>query len=282
MKTEIRLGGLCAAITQDGAELLSVVYNGKERSYQGSLWPKHAPVLFPFAGPCTMRIDDKVYQTARHGFARENVFDIAKQSEESITLTLREDEKSLTRYPYPFLFEITYQIEDPNKLIIKDRIVNTGKEAMPFSYGGHDSFSLEDDVENYELVTEKKERFEALLQDEPGYLTGEKLFVTEGDVIDLDSPVLKNGLSMVLGGIESRKVVLRHKKTKKNIVSMEWKDEENLVLWHPGKERMICIEPWLNLPDPVGDEADFREKKGIVLLKPGEEKTIQKTITYFD
>ena len=45
---------------------------------------------------------------------------------------------------------------------------------------------------------------------------------------------------------------------------------------------MICIEPWLNLPDPVGDETDFREKKGIVLLKPGEEKTIQKTITYFD
>ena len=122
-------------------------------------------------------------------------------------------------------------------------------------------------MENYELVTEKKERFEALLQDEPGYLTGEKLFVTKGDIIDLDSPVLKNGLSMVLGGIESRKVVLRHKKTKKNIVSMEWKDEENLVLWHPGKERMICIEPWLNLPDPVGDEADFREKKGIEAVR---------------
>ena len=44
------------SIDELGAELSSIIKDGRERLWQGEngLWNKHAPILFPFAGLCRM------------------------------------------------------------------------------------------------------------------------------------------------------------------------------------------------------------------------------------
>ena len=66
------------SIDELGAELSSIIKDGRERLWQGEngLWNKHAPILFPFAGLCRMRVDGKFYQEKRHGFAREMKFTV--------------------------------------------------------------------------------------------------------------------------------------------------------------------------------------------------------------
>ena len=45
---------------------------------------------------------------------------------------------------------------------------------------------------------------------------------------------------------------------------------------------MICIEPWLNLTDPVGEELiEFKDKYGVINLMPGEEKVLVRENFYF-
>lgn len=75
----ISSGGLTAKINSMGAELCSLVKNGKEYIWQaGEAWNRHAPILFPFI--CSPK--DKTYvaggktykMNANHGFARDMEF----------------------------------------------------------------------------------------------------------------------------------------------------------------------------------------------------------------
>ena len=79
-------------------------------------------------------------------------------------------------------------------------IKNTGNQIMPFSYGGHDSFALTKPVEDHYLLFEKEEEFTALLQEEDGALNGKTMSFGRGTKLDLDNPLLKDDLSLLLKG----------------------------------------------------------------------------------
>ena len=53
----------------------------------------------------------------------------------------------------------------------------------------------------------------------------------------------------------------------------------HLLLWRPEGANMICIEPWLTLPDHVGEMKEFYEKE-VVLLKRGESAHFEQKIYY--
>lgn len=270
------------SIDELGAELSSIIKDGRERLWQGEngLWNKHAPILFPFAGLCRMRIDGKFYQEKRHGFAREMKFTVIDKKANSITLGLQDTPETLLRYPFHFLFQVEYRIEEGIKMVYT--IKNTGNQIMPFSYGGHDSFALTKPVEDHYLLFEKEEEFTALLQEEDGALNGKTMSFGRGTKLDLDNPLLKDDLSLLLKGIQSRYVTLVEKETNQKVCATSFEGINNLVLWHPGKSKMICIEPWLNLTDPVGEELiEFKDKYGVINLMPGEEKVLVRENFYF-
>ena len=54
-------GTLKCKVSDLGAELVSVVHNGKERLWQNENggWSGHAPILFPHCGKCTVNVDIK-------------------------------------------------------------------------------------------------------------------------------------------------------------------------------------------------------------------------------
>ena len=78
-------------VSSVGAELISVVHNGKERLWQNDNggWSGHAPILFPFAGSCAMVVDGVEYPVPKHGFARKSEFAcISSTDTESFSLIM--------------------------------------------------------------------------------------------------------------------------------------------------------------------------------------------------
>ena len=73
---EIAADGVCAAIRDAGAELVSLRdAAGEELLWQGGHeWPRQAPVLFPIVGKLAgnvLRDSGKTYTLGQHGFARD-------------------------------------------------------------------------------------------------------------------------------------------------------------------------------------------------------------------
>lgn len=278
----VRCGNLEITATALGAELISVKHKGKERLWQNENggWSGHAPVLFPVCGACEVRVDGKAYSCPRHGFATVSKFTLVEQTENSLKYRLVSGAKSKKEYPFDFVFDVCYEIE-VNEIKITYEVYNPQDKDLYFSCGGHDSFALEKGLENYELQFEKDEEFESKLVDRNGYLTDRSKLLETGKTLDLTTDLLKDSNSICLDKLNSRCVTLREKATGKEIVKVSFPDSEKLVLWRPDKAKMLCIEPWQNLPDTKGKNAEFKDKDGVIKVAPFGKKAITRTIRYY-
>ena len=45
---------------------------------------------------------------------------------------------------------------------------------------------------------------------------------------------------------------------------------------------MICLEPWLNLPDTMGERKEFSRKTGVVCVSPKGKRIFRRKITYYE
>lgn len=278
----VRSGNLEITATELGAELIRVKHNGKERLWQNENggWSGHAPVLFPVCGACEVRINGNVHDCPRHGFALNSKFMLVDQTENSLKYRLVSSLNSKEIYPYAFIFEVGYEIEE-NGLKITYEVYNPQDKDLYFSCGGHDSFTLDKGLENYELQFEKEEEFASKLVDRNGYLTGRSKLLGTGKTLDLTTDLLRNSNSICLDKLNSRSVTLREKITCKEVVKVTFPDSEKLVLWHPNGSKMLCIEPWQNLPDIKGEDAEFKDKDGVIRVVPFGKKAITRTIRYY-
>lgn len=271
-------------VAERGAEIVSVKYAGKEREWQNENggWSGHAPVLFPVCGAYAVRVNGRDYPCPRHGFAMNRVFTLVEKAEDRLRFRLCSDEESKKLYPFDFSFDVEYRISD-DKLCVAYEVKNEGESDLYFSCGGHDSFALAAEPKNYELEFEKEEVFESLLVNEAGYLTGETRFLSAGKILDLDSSLLDFGSSICLDKLRSGKVLLREKGTHRKIVQVIFPQSEKLVLWRPHGAKMLCIEPWQNLPDRAsGEDAEFSAKDGVIKVPPHGSERVIRTVKYYD
>lgn len=281
MTTTIQKDNLAITVAEWGAELISVKYRGKERLWQNENggWSGHAPVLFPVCGACEVRVDGKAYACPRHGFAMGQKFTLAERRENGLKYRLCSNESTQALYPYDFILEIFYEIVG-DELKICYEVYNPSEKELYFSCGGHDSFSLESEPEHYDLVFEKEEEFASELVTQDGYLTGESRALGVGKILDLQTDLLADGNSICLNHLRSRGVLLREKGTGKRVVEVRFPETEKLVLWRPHGAKMLCIEPWQNLPDEVGCTQEFPQKDGIIKVMPAGKTRITRTIKY--
>lgn len=282
MMERLQNGNLEIGVSEEGAELTSVRHKGIERLWQNENggWAGHAPVLFPVCGACEVRVDGKIFACPRHGFAMKSRFDLVGRTDRSVRFRLSSDEGTKALYPYDFIFETEYKIEG-DELEITYEIFNPQEKKLYFSCGGHDSFRLDGEPFGYELAFERDEKFESLLVDERGYLTGGIRPLGEGKILDLSTDLLEQGNSICLDRLGSGWVILREKGTGKKIVKVEFPDSEKLVLWRPHGAKMLCIEPWQNLPDLAGEEAEFPQKKGVIAVEGFGKARVTRKITYY-
>lgn len=268
------------AVDSFGAELNSIKKYGKEllwQNYDGS-WNGHSPFMFPFCGHCTVKIDGKVYPAPAHGFARNFEFDYVSQTEKELVLRLSSSEITKELYPYDFSLTVRYYVRGCS-LYLEYTVENNGDGEMYYGCGGHESFNIDGELSEYHIEFEKEEKLHRLFHDEDGYLTGKaETYLPSKYLFFKDVPV-DNSETLIFKGIKSTWCKLV-KNTGDTVAKTYFKGFSNILFWRPDGAAVICMEPWTNLPDIIGEQTDFREKTGIFALAAGKKSIITRKITY--
>ena len=82
---------LTIQVSPHGAELCSIVANGKEYLWQAdpAFWKRHSPVLFPIVGSVwenEYRNEGIPYTLTQHGFARDMEFTLISEKDSRVIL----------------------------------------------------------------------------------------------------------------------------------------------------------------------------------------------------
>ncbi len=269
-------------VAAKGAELVSVLHNGKERLWQNDngSWDGHAPILFPYGGNCAVVESGVRYPCPFHGCLKQMTFSVFEKTAEGITLVARSNGETKAVYPHDFSLFITYMVVG-NCLKVTYKAVNEGVDVMYAAFCCHESYALDEDVEAYEAVFEKEERFLSLYTKvNDGRLTGEAKDCGTGNVLALERDLVEN--SVVLANLNSRSLTLRKCHGGNAVVKVTFPDFSNLLFWKPEGSRMVCIEPWQNLPDDLDAELqEISKKSGLTKIGPGETLVSRHDIEYF-
>ena len=272
---------LSVTVSDLGAELQSVCLDGVERLWQGdpAVWNGRSPILFPFVG----RIKNGDYTFGRkaysapspHGFARKSIFSVAEQTETSLTLRLVSSEETKELYPFDFLFDVTYSIEE-NRLVQSFRVKNTGDQPMYYAYGGHPGFILPPDGTEfsdwYLEFAEGEELNQALLDGMFMSQTVAPCPYAKGNKIPLYHAMFDHD-AFILTGLKNKVFAIKSDKSPHRILA-DCSDFDYVAFWQAVKSnaKYLCIEPWNGLPSDSKAPEDLTIKRDMRILPPdGEE-----------
>lgn len=261
-----------------GAELTSIIINGREYLWQGdsTFWGRRAPILFPIVGRLVddkFRLDGHEYTMKQHGFARDAKF---AQSEGRYVLA----ENGRDNYPYAYELYVKYMI-DGNMLTCNWQVKNRGDDTLHFQIGAHPAFLLpdydvKDAIHGYIQCYDKINNivspliFSTLVNglrvhyDKPKCLLNENGFLALTNTTFADNAIL----------IEANQVaiVALFDKHGKRVLTVSCPQADAFGLWAPNKSGcpFVCIEPWCGIADEVGFNGDISERDCIHSLEPGD------------
>lgn len=266
-----------------GGELVSVKKGGKERLWQNENggWSGHAPILFPVCGDCNMIVRGQKYPIKKHGFARDTEFSLIGMGKDEITMGFSSNESTKAVYPFDFEFRVTYRL-DGAKLTIEYEVVNPDKRIAYIACGCHESYQLDGEIGEYEAVFNKTEKFDSYVHSpELAALTGEVLNFGESDRIAFPQEFMETDC-LILKNLNSTEVTLQ-KIGGEKVAKLTFDGFKNFLFWHPAGSRMVCMEPWHNLPDRVDEkELEISRKEGIQCVFPESKEKYTHTIEYFN
>lgn len=269
---------LKVSIRQQGAELTSIYdkTDSTEHLWQGdeSVWPWHAPNLFPIVGAALndqIHVDGNAYRLTRHGFTRESHFQLVEASDTHAKFSLMFSEKTMAIYPYKFEFQILYDLID-NALRICYKVINHDTKSIYFSVGGHPAFNIPfykgEAYEDYYLEFEQAEKLEKHLLVDPGLFNGKTQPVeTDGKKLPL-TPQLFAADALVFKNLKSREVHIKSDKHNK-VLSVVYPHFNYLGIWAKMGAPFVCIEPWLGCADTADKVVDIKEKEAIQKVDKG-------------
>ncbi|RYU93857.1 aldose 1-epimerase family protein [Emticicia agri] len=270
---------ISATINPKGAELVNLIHKATQIDYMWSadpaFWGKSSPVLFPVVGALkdnNFIYKGETYTLPRHGFARERVFEVESQTENSVTFLLKSDEASKKVFPFTFEFRLHYTL-DENRLHVKYEVTNTGDAEMFFSVGGHPAFRVPladgTSYEDYYLEFNAEEDLMRWPLADGGLIETmpEKLPVNNNRI-----PLTKELFyqdALVFKHLQSDSVVLKSDKTHHQL-RFYFKDFPFLGIWAAKDADFVCIEPWCGIADSVSHNQQLTEKEGINQLNAKE------------
>ncbi len=262
----------------DGGEMQHLIKksNDQEILYQGDqAWSGKNPSLFPIVGSTYSKdyqIDGKTYSMKNHGLIRyatlKNV-----PSNNSIIFSLDASEETLSQYPFDFHYEIKYELID-NKVKISYLIQNKDAKDMPFGFGLHPGFKLNDVFESYTL------RFSECEECQRVNLEDNSSVPVSFSEWKLSREDLKKYATLVYKNFKSNSVTLCHGDEK--CLSVHFDGFPFLALWsHETPSDYICIEPWYSHADFGKVDCDFYHREGTIVLKPNESWSCSYSIEIF-
>ena len=257
-------------ISTKGAELKSIIKDGKERLWQGDpdVWSGQAPILFPICGGVKDNkyiLNGTEYFLPKHGFAKTSEFEVESQEEDSAILLLKSTPDTLKNYPYEFEFRVVFTILE-NRLIVEYKITNISDKDMYCGVGAHEAYSCPEGVEAYSIVFEQPEDLHANLI-EDGYVSRKTQCMGKG----IKELPLKNEYfaidAIILFNLKSRKVSLKNMETGE-MVKLDFEGHDFFLIWTKPGAKYVCLEPWSTAPDFNDSDSDFTKKEGIIIIPP--------------
>ena len=270
---------LTIQVSPHGAELCSIVANGKEYLWQAdpAFWKRHSPVLFPIVGSVwenEYRNEGIPYTLTQHGFARDMEFTLISEKEDEVRYRLVSNEETLHKYPFPFCLEIGYRIQG-KKIEVMWEVKNTGDKEMYFQIGAHPAFYWpEFDASNSErgfFRFDKENGLKYILISEKGCAdpsTEYSLELTDG-LLPLDTHTFDKD-ALILENEQVRKVTL-YNKEKLSYLSLHF-NAPVVGLWSPPAKNapFVCIEPWYGRCDRAHYTGEYKDKDWMQHLQPEE------------
>ncbi len=281
MTTTISNSTLKASIKHAGAELFSIKDNqNNEYIWEGNpdFWGKHSPVLFPIVGTLknnTYRINGKEYHLPRHGFARDMEFDLIEKTENKAIFSLKSSEETLQKYPFEFELQLIYTLNE-SSLDLEYKVINKGKEKMPFSIGAHPAIAVPGNFEDYAFEFEKEEILKYYLLENDLISSKTKILETKDNLVPLNYELFKND-ALIFKTLESKSLTIL--KDLKPYVKVDYKDFPSLGIWTKENAPFVCIEPWLGYSDTDENSGDLYEKEGILTLEENKDFQAKFSIT---
>lgn len=289
MEITLTKGCVTARADSHGAELFSyIAEDGRQVLWGGSetSWPGRSPVLFPIVGAVannSTRICGTPYPLTQHGFARHLDYEIAEQSEDSVTFMARANEETRAAYPFEFALFITHKLTT-HGFITSYRVENTGDVPMHYCIGGHTGFCCpmaDGNFEDFEISWPDKECVLLMpysCSATPQPIKAELLFdsssefAVEHSLFDLGTLFLMQPQNSI--------ITLQNPKTGIG-VRMEYEGFPVLAMWSKefANAPFICLEPWHGMPDMDGENGVFEEKHFSIALAPGESRTHSYEVT---
>ena len=270
---------LTIQVSPHGAELCSIVANGKEYLWQAdpAFWKRHSPVLFPIVGSVwenEYRNEGIPYTLTQHGFARDMEFTLISEKEDEVRYRLVSNEETLHKYPFPFCLEICSRIQGQN-IEVMWKVNNTGDNEMYFQIGAHPAnYWPEFDASNSErgfFRFDKENGLKYILISEKGCAdpsTEYSLELTDG-LLPLDTHTFDKD-ALILENEQVRKVTL-YNKEKLAYLSLHF-NAPVVGLWSPPAKNapFVCIEPWYGRCDRAHYTGEYKDKDWMQHLQPEE------------
>ena len=265
-------------VATHGAELQSIMANGREYLWQGApaFWGRRAPILFPIVGRLaddTLRIDGKKYTMKQHGFVRDTEF-----VERDGWYVLAEEGRD--NYPYAYELAVKYVIEG-NTLNCNWQVKNCGENTMHFQIGAHPAFLLpdyiaEDNFHGFIRFYDKEgNTISPLVYNHLDgglrcpYDTPMTLNNDEG-LLALNDKTFANDALLVEGSQVANAALLD--KYGREVLRVSCPQADAFGIWAPNKPGcpFVCIEPWCGIADKIGFSGDISERDCIHSLAPNE------------
>lgn len=281
MNYTIKNQKLTLEISSRGGEFQSIRdAQGREYLWQGdaATWTDRGPNLFPYIGRMTDQsytYQGQTYHMDIHGFLPTAELNLVEHKEEELTLRLEDSPETERQYPFKFVLDITWKLEN-EKISITYLIKNTDDKTIYFGIGGHPGFQIpfEDDLkfEDYRIDFGEGAKPRRILlsedcfvleKDEPLQLVQGRYLNLEHTLFDNDAIVLKN---------MPEEIRINSEKSEKEI-RVAFPDMDYLGFWHwPHAEvDYMCVEPWSSLPSRKNIVEDLEKQKNLHALKSGEE-----------
>ncbi|MDR2525054.1 MAG: aldose 1-epimerase family protein [Oscillospiraceae bacterium] len=265
---------LFCAVDSFGAELHSLQSRRTKTEYlwQGdpAVWAGQAPILFPVVGRLqgdSYAYDGRSYSLAKHGFARKQAFELLARERDRVAFQLCDSEATRVGYPFAFALQADYRLTG-STLAAAVTVRNTGDVPLPFSLGAHPAFNCAmGDI----LRFSQPETLCSLCVNTESYLTGEAFSVLDAATELVLHPHLFDNDALIFQNVQSEFITLL--RSGREALRFALGGAPALGLWAKPGAPYVCIEPWFGISDGLQGAPDIRQKKGVLLLAPGERFT---------
>lgn len=271
-------------IIEKGGEIQSLFDKeaNVEYMWQGdeNIWTGKNPTLFPLC--CGLykksyELNGNTYPMENHGFIRVSDMKCIYSDDKKVTMELKQNEYTLSRYPFDFTFHTNYELND-NKVIITYDITNDSEVDMPFTFGQHPGFNVpvynDEKFEDYKLVFPIEEDAEMMIIDKTKTHYPD-IVATKLKEFNLNYEDFRKYSTLLYRNIKSPYVDLVGKN---QTIRVSIEGYKYLAIWTVADAPFLCIEPWHATGDFYDVKEDIYNRKDTIVLKPEEVWTTQYSI----